>query len=353
MPTKIGDSIARALRDNRVSISEMQSLITQAKSEPMTAETKAELTNLLNLHADKFGTTATRDLRTFLGSTNITQPPATPTTPSVPTTPTAPTITTPRNLADPTVLTKHTTDTTWKPVQDGKLFVDGVSFDDVIQGSIANCYMVGAFAAVAQSNPDAIKNAIKENADGTFTVRFFEKSTSGAAPKAVEVTVDGDMAQSSMGSARYAKSRDSKELWVGVLEKAYAQWKGGYETIGNGGYPSEVITALTGKSTSYSSAKYSDANVLFTNIKNGAANHKPMTAPTHGKDSGVDYNGTGVYAWHVYTVLGASEENGTKYVQLRNPWGSHEHGSDGKDDGIFKMKLEDFTKLYQGVDVGN
>jgi hypothetical protein len=59
-----------------------------------------------------------------------------------------------------------------------------------------------------------------------------------------------------------------------------------------------------------------------------------------------------VYAWHVYTVLGAVEEGGAKYVQLRNPWGSSEPGADGKNDGIFKMKLEDFTKLYQGVDIG-
>lgn len=339
MPTKIGDSIARALRDNRVSVTEVQSLITQAKSQPLTAETKAELQTLLTQHADKFGVTATRDLRTFLGSANITQPPA----PPVPATP--------RAIADPAVLTKHTTDTTWKPVQGGKLFVDGVNFDDVVQGSIANCYMVGAFSAVAQADPDAIKNAIKENSDGTYTVRFFEKS-SGGAMKPVEVTVDGDLPQSSMGSARYGKARESSELWVGVLEKAYAQWKGGYEAIGNGGYPGEVVTALTGKATSYTSSKYTDANTLFTNIQQGATHQKAMTAPTHGKESGVDYNGTGVYAWHVYTVLGAVEESGAKYVQLRNPWGSTEPGSDGKNDGIFKMKLEDFAKLYQGVDIG-
>ena len=340
MPLKINDSIARVMRDNKISASEMQSLIREAKSEPMTAETQTALQNLLTNHADKFGSTARKDLSTFLGSVNVTPPPVTP----------APV--TPRQIDDPTVLTKHTTDTTWKPVENGKLFVDGVNFDDVVQGSIANCYMVGAFSAVAQANPDAIKNAIRENADGTFTVKFFEKQYGGTM-KAVEITVDKDLPQSSMGSARYGKARDGSELWVSVLEKAYAQWKGGYEAIGNGGYPSEVITALTGKTTSWSSPKYSDANTVWNNIKKGADAHKPMTAPTHGKDSGVDYSGTGVYAWHVYTVLGASEEAGQKYVQLRNPWGSTEPGSDGKNDGIFKMKLEDFTKLYQGVDVGN
>ena len=149
------------------------------------------------------------------------------------------------------------------------------------------------------------------------------------------------------------QSCDSKEVWVGLLEKAYAQWKGGYDKVGNGGYPGEVISALTGTSTTYSSNKYTDANVLFTNIQKGAANHKAMTSPTFGEDSAVKYDGTGVHAWHVYTVLGAVEEGGARFVQLRNPWGSNEPGNDGKDDGIFKMKLEDFTKLYQGVDIGN
>jgi hypothetical protein len=131
MPSKITDSISRALRDNRISASEMQSLIRQAKAEPLTTETKNELQALLTQHADKFGSTARKDLQTFLGSTNVTPPPAPPVT------------TGPRQIADPTVLTKHTTDTTWKPVQDGKLFVDGVSFDDVVQGSIGDCYLVG------------------------------------------------------------------------------------------------------------------------------------------------------------------------------------------------------------------
>ncbi len=337
MPTKIGDSIARALRDNTVSIKEVQTLITQARSQPLTAETKAELQAFLTQHGDKFGGTAKSDLQRFLGTATVTQPPA----PA-----------TPRSIDDPAVLTKHATDISWKPVQDGKLFVDGVSFDDVVQGSIANCFLVSAFSAVAQANPDTIKNAMKENADGTVTVRFYEKSASGTM-KPVDVTIDKDLPQTSFGGARYAKSRDGKELWVGLLEKAWAQWKGGYEPMGNGGYPGEVIAALTGKSTTYSSNKYTDENVLFTNIKNGASNHRAMTSPTFGEDAGVNYSGTGVHAWHVYTVLGALEEGGTKYVQLRNPWGNNEPGSDGKDDGIFKMKLTDFTKLYQGVDIGN
>lgn len=76
-------------------------------------------------------------------------------------------------------MTKHANEMTyaWKDI--GQLFVNGVGLDDVIQGRIANCYMVGAFAAVAHREPETIRNAIKDNGDGTYTVRFFERSYGG------------------------------------------------------------------------------------------------------------------------------------------------------------------------------
>lgn len=350
MPSPISASIARALSDNRISIKEMENLVKEAKSQPLTAETKADLQKLLDLHADKFGSTAKRDLQTFLNTAKVTLNPS---APSIPTTPTVPTAPTTVSLDDPSLLTKHTTDTTWKPVEGGKLFVDGVSFDDVVQGSIGDCYMVAAFSSLAAKDPKIIENAIKDNGNGTYTVRFYEGNGYGT-PRPVNITVDGDIAQSAMGSARYGKSRDSKELWVGILEKAYAQWKGGYEAVGNGGNSGAVFTALTGKPSSYTSTTSSTADRIYSTIDNAISTGKPVTAGTFGKDSGVDYNGTGVYAWHAYTVLGTSEENGTRYVQLRNPWGSHDGGTirDGKDDGIFKLPMADFMKLYQSVNIG-
>jgi hypothetical protein len=332
MPTSISPSITRVLRDTKISNNEVSGLISEARRQ-LTPEVKAELQSLLANHGDKFSAGGKRDLQRFLGT-------ATSTVPQPPPPPVAP-----KDLTDPTVLTKHTTDTTWKPVQGGQLFVDGISYDDVLQGSIGDCYLASAISSVAYANPDAVKNAIKSNADGTYTVRFFENG------RPVNINVDGDMPQSALGTARYAKSRDSKELWPGLLEKAYAQWKGGYEAIGNGGLAGAVSSAITGSGNSYSSTK-GNADLLFKSIQRGATGNKPMTAPTFGKDSGVDYTGSGVYAWHMYSVLGAVEEGGQKYVQLRNPWGKSEHGSDGKDDGIFKMKLEDFTRLYQGVNIG-
>jgi len=147
MPSAISPSIARVLRDTKISNSEVNGLISEAKRN-LTPEVKAELTALLQQHGDKFSNGGKKDLQRFLGTTNVITPP----TPQPPPPPP-----TPKDLADPTVLTKHTTDTTWKPVQDGKLFVDSISYDDVVQGSIGDCYLAAGLSALAHANPDIIK----------------------------------------------------------------------------------------------------------------------------------------------------------------------------------------------------
>ena len=330
MPTKLGERITSALLDRKVSQQDVTELISAAKAEKkFTPELSAELKALLTQHRDAFEPLARGALETFLSSTSTTV-----------------------DLADPQVLTKHATSVAWNPVgSGGSLYVDGINFDDVVQGSIADCYMVSAFASLAQQDPAAIEQAITDNHDGTWDVRFFELGDDGEYTK-VTVKVDSDLPIEFGPTAKYGKARDPKEAWVSMLEKAYAQWKGGYEAIGNGGNSGDVFEALTGRSPTFTSTTYTPAERLFSQMTAAIADHKPVTAGTHGKDSGVDYTGTGVFAWHAYSMLGTSEEAGVKYVQLRNPWGRTEPGSDGKDDGVFKMKLDDFMKLYNSVNIG-
>lgn len=341
--TRIGDKIKQTLVDNRVNKSEVEGLINEAKSNGTVSKAeKKELTTLLTKHADKFDSDACSQLASFL---DVTPPVLTSTTPAKPAETGLPI------AEDPAVLDKHNGQLTFNRIPGGQLFVGGVSFEDVIQGSIGDCYFVGSISAVAYANPQAIQDAIKDNGDGTFTVRLYQKSSSGKLT-AKYIRVDDDLPSSGAGySPKYAKARDSKELWVSILEKAYASLNGGYEKIGNGGFSTDVMTAVTGVRSTYEATKYANANKLFDLIQTGAELKTPMTAGTWGKDANVDYNGTGVYAFHNYSLLGAVEEGGVKYVQLRNPWGSSEHGNDGKNDGIFKMKMEDFMRLYQGINI--
>lgn len=355
MPTQIGKVAARIIADGRVSLNDVAELEKQINVDGRLSNREAkELKSWFKKNADKFDADASARLSSILGIHQpVTPAPVKPAPVTPAPEPVAPTRV---DLPDPTLLDKHQGVVTYGKIENGKLFVDGVHYDDVIQGSIANCYMVAAFSSIAHADPSLIEDAIQDNGDGTYTVRFYEKSgyySSSAKP--VYVTVDDDLPTSGGSSSKYANGRDRKELWVGILEKAYAQWKGGYEQVGNGGISGEVMTALTGKSYGYTNLAHALPDTVFNRIKNGAASGKPMAAGTYGEKDGVDYTGTGVYAWHAYTVLGAVEENGVKYVQLRNPWGQSEHNpdgiSDGKNDGIFKMKLNDFVKLYQGLTI--
>lgn len=252
-----------------------------------------------------------------------------------------------RDLADPEVQAEDKNKLKYEWV-DAQLFVDGADDDDVMQGYIGDCYMVAAFSAIASHSPEVIENAIKDNGDGTYTVRFYESSYFGD-PRPVDITVDGQM-PTNRGGMYYGKNRDSGELWVGLMEKAYAQWKGGYDAIGQGGSAGEVMSALTGRRDDYDWLSTSSNHTqIYNRIAEALENKQGVAAGTHGKSREEMYKGTGVYANHAYSISAVSEENGTMYVHLRNPWGEVEPSGNGPDDGHFKLDMATFLKLYSSL----
>ncbi len=249
-----------------------------------------------------------------------------------------------RDLPDPVVLKDDVSSVKYDWTA-GNLFVDGPAPGDVIQGYIGNCYMVAGFAAIAAQSPETIENAVKDNGDGTFTVKFFDRPRWNSEPKQVEVTVDGQL-PTRFGGLRYGKNRDKTELWVAILEKAYAQWKGGYEAIGNGGQTGAVMSALTGRQDTYTWLSPSSSHdEIFEQIKAALAEKKGVAAGTHGESRSDMYKGTGVYATHAYSIHSVEEKDGKMYVELRNPWGEVEPSGNGPDDGVFKLEMATFLKL--------
>ncbi len=238
----------------------------------------------------------------------------------------------------------------------GPLFVNEPTPADVRQGAIGNCYFPAALAAVAHTNPAAVKDMIKQNPDGSYTVRFYEN---GNKSRPVEVKVDGDLYVRSFGGPIYGGSlggpttKDQMELWYPLIEKAYAQWKGSYDTIGNGGSAGRVMSEVLGRSQSYEWVSAGSEQRLFDRIQRDLARGVPVAAGTHGSDQAARYTNTGVYANHAYSVLGVEEKNGEKFVKLRNPWGQSEYGNDGKNDGFFSLPLSKFTELYASLYVLN
>jgi len=292
-----------------------------------------------------------------------------------------------RSPDDPTVLREHQGKATWQLPQ-GQLFVDGVTPSDVKQGAGGDCYYLSTLASVADTHPELIRDAITDNGDGTYTVTFHvppgfdalkaigpaggllqgtllglsQKLNLTPDGKTVQVTVDGDV-QTLNAQNLYAR-RNGQENWVGIMEKAYAKLWGSYGAMANGGSPSTAMYALTGKPTHSHSLTPTSAlglklgdvrpsaarcNEVFADLKVATDAGQLVVANTYQSDSQAP---AGLVGGHSYTVLGTSERDGQRFVQLRNPWGHREPGTDGQDDGIFELPIEQFATVFASYNVG-
>lgn len=112
----------------------------------------------------------------------------------------------------------------------GTLVVDGVTPNDIKQGAFGDCYLVATLSSVADVKPSAITSMIVDNGEvnGTHTwgVRFFD-----ANGQANWVTVNDQLPVAEAGattlvfasSGTAGNSTTNTELWVPLIEKAYAQ----------------------------------------------------------------------------------------------------------------------------------
>lgn len=218
----------------------------------------------------------------------------------------------------------------------GVNFVNGVDETDVDQGGWATCYFLASLSSIAQHHPGFLRDAIKDNKDGTYRVRFFADGK----PKYVNVKPD---------AKAYATSTQRGETWVSIMEAAYAKLEGGWSAI-NRGYEWVALEALTGVKSSVWDAPNETADGLFGKIKSGIASGNLVTAGLH-------KNQNGLVGGHAYSVLEAYEDKGTKFVVLRNPWARREYQNpnydtdvrtDGRggDDGVFRMTAKDFLASF-------
>jgi hypothetical protein len=221
---------------------------------------------------------------------------------------------------------------------DGEVYVRGEGEEsaadpsDISQGAINDCYVLSPLAAIAHVDPGFIEDMVRDNGDGTYSVRlrepndppwwqFWESDT-----RDVWVTVTDEFPTVD-GNPLYAKTgdgdRDHRELWPLIVEKAYAEHMGGYTAFTDGGAPSGVLEDITGReSTRLTNADSSfddlyalheDGNAITTNTKTA---DEVKDNPLFQADSPA---GEPLVAWHIYYVVGMNEDDQT--VTLRNPYG--------------------------------
>ena len=218
----------------------------------------------------------------------------------------------------------------------GEYFKEVPEFDDPMQGVLGDCYFIAALSAVVWTRPYAIANHAKASAYGNedsplHRLTFYRNG------KAETVEVSEKAAVRVVGGGyqwAFARSRDAKEIWPAVLEKAYAVWRTKTKTDRpdmltlTDGNPGEACMALVGgKMSTYLHSDVSSSDVLRNITENceGKRAINPMFASSLLDDhEGCDCNAAKITHRHSYSILGWDERGGRKYVVLRNPWGYHE-----------------------------
>lgn len=277
------------------------------------------------------------------------------------------------------------------------LFLHEPCKEDIEQGALGDCYMLSSLSAIAAQDPQKIKDMMKDNNDGTVTVRLFNDNQ-----EPVFITVTKTIAKNPKGDyAAYA----GKSLWVQMMEKAFAasgevandyssdislsnkpDRKIDYMNIGNGGESYQFIHRVLGTNPMVFAG---NANLFYTHrvtedkkpnnnqpyteeelsvakfIEKEQKEEKIITATTYNDlkvDAAkiIDLEKKGIFHLHSYTLLGLDkDEDGTIYVKVRNPHNYkgviQQKEPDGTisevitNGGVCRLELREFQKYYGTV----
>ncbi|MQY04679.1 C2 family cysteine protease [Actinomadura macrotermitis] len=224
--------------------------------------------------------------------------------------------------------------TDYGTVPNGQLFgtTGEPSLTDINQGGIGDCWWLASMGALSQTpaGREQIKNMIRQNPNGTYTVTF---------PDGEKVTVTPYFPIDKNGSLSYASPAGQPPVvWPLVLEKALAAKRGSYGKLvsGDGG---DGMKILTGKSGESKNPKNVSQEQLQKWLDSGAG--VTLLTPDSDKVGGKPiYEGPSsrLHADHVYVVKGITKDG---KVELYNPWG-YDHAT---------ITMEEFHKYFEDVDM--
>jgi calpain-15 len=264
---------------------------------------------------------------------------------------------------------------------------------DLCQGRIGDCWLIAAMAAIADHDAE-VAGSTKGGAaptgivgpgkliEGVFLTGEAELACGVCAVRLFineqwyGVLVDSRLPWDSAGKELcFVKSKERRELWPAMVEKAYAKlFEGKYQAI-QGGSAMEGLSSLTGYPAHYFPHSETEAAVvngkLFRDMLRWRQSGFLVGAGTMGRDD-THKSDTGIVERHAYSILDVQDVEGFKMVQLRNPWGASEWNGDwsdrsplweanprvarklrhagAADDGAFWMTYADYVRYYAHTD---
>uniref|UniRef100_A0A2P2KJ11 Calpain-type cysteine protease DEK1 n=1 Tax=Rhizophora mucronata TaxID=61149 RepID=A0A2P2KJ11_RHIMU len=249
------------------------------------------------------------------------------------------------------------------------LFCGAANPADVCQGRLGDCWFLSAVAVLTEVSPISEVIITPEyNEEGIYTVRFCIQG------EWVPVVVDDWIPCESPGKPAFATSRKGNELWVSILEKAYAKLHGSYEAL-EGGLVQDALVDLTGGAGEEIDMRSAQAQI---DLASGRLWSQLLRFKQEGfllgagspSGSDVHISSSGIVQGHAYSLLQVREVDGHKLVQIRNPWANEvewngpwsdsspewtdrirhklKHVPQSKD-GIFWMSWQDFQIHFRSI----
>ena len=243
---------------------------------------------------------------------------------------------------------------------------------------MGDCFFESALAGLADSHSGqaTIRNMIKTNSDGSFTVTFPGDTSSPVhvTQKDLEKNFQNGDVVDSRAWARIVETAFLKYDRAGIYSsgKDSLGQSEGISGIANVAFTGKALHLLTGQDAAtdslggfnldnreltFGSASKSDVGAALTKA---FANGDPVTASASPIGT-IDGHGCGpLVDGHMYTVMSYNPKSGT--VVVRNPWGSNEQtplsdsgktvdGITAKGDGELSMSLDTFTKRFSDVNL--
>lgn len=245
-----------------------------------------------------------------------------------------------------------------------------ISPNDIMQGVLGDCYFLSALSAIAEF-PKRIERCFDTQLyqpSGCYTVNIFDMGVE------TDFIVDDYFPCKPDGELAFSGPKVEKgvtEIWVLLLEKAWAKRFGSYYAIDNG-ETEHALRDLTGAPCINIEV---GEDCLWEKLFEANTRNFIITAGSSGEDGCGDLvNEMGLVSLHAYAIIDVKEtkigKKSEKLLKIRNPWGGTEWkgdwsdssslwtpelkkelGWEDKDDGSFWMSFKDFSHYFFGVTI--
>lgn len=222
---------------------------------------------------------------------------------------------------------------------------------DINQGQIGDCWLLAGIGSVAQTleREGKLDEFLAEHLRPVGDPPTHWVVTLYQDGEPVEVTVE---AKSTPGGVRGA---DGEPNWLSIYERAAAEHRGGsYDDI-DGGFSSDAMELMTGRSAD------KDGQLDLAEIEEKLAGGRAVSVGTEDtRDDDFDWvweseevNRTDVVPNHAYVVVEVkSNDDGEKVVVLANPWGpsgGHMSGDDDLKAGTLELTEDEYKENFDSV----